>query len=124
MRLPHFRVRTLMVVVGVAALLIWGAMMGSQSYDYLRRASEYGTQERGWRESVADGRLPREFSSQCVAYFAQMARKYRRAMWRPWMPVAPDPHAPGYDQWMEQERRAKKVGADPAAPGVQPSQNK
>ncbi len=32
MRLPHFQVRTLMVVVGVVALLIWGVMIGSRSY--------------------------------------------------------------------------------------------
>ncbi len=29
MRLPRFRVRTLMIAVGVVALLIWGAMMAS-----------------------------------------------------------------------------------------------
>ena len=34
MRLPHFRVRTLMVAVGVVALLTWGAMMGFSSYRY------------------------------------------------------------------------------------------
>ena len=30
-------------------------------------------------------------------------------MWRPWMPVAADPHAPGFDQWKEQASRAKEV---------------
>jgi hypothetical protein len=44
MRLPRFRVPTLMIAVGVVALLIWGAMMASQSYDYYRRAREYGAQ--------------------------------------------------------------------------------
>jgi hypothetical protein len=124
MRLPHFRVRTLMLVVGVVALLIWGAMMGSQSYDYYRRAREYGANEHGWREIAARGRWDARFASECAEYFTQLARKYRRAMWRPWMPVAPDPHAPGYDQWVEQEHRAKEVALDPAAPGVHPSQNK
>ena len=114
MRLPRFRVRTLMVAVAVVALLIWGAMMGSLSYDYYRRARVYSIQERGWRASAARGRLPAEFTSECAEYFAQLTRKYRRAMWRPWLPVPPDPHAPGYDQWVEQERRAKAVASDPA----------
>src|SRR5438270_48941 len=39
-------------------------------------------------------------------------------MWRPWMPVAPDPPAPGYDRWVEQERRAKGVAA--AGPDLAP----
>ncbi len=107
MRLPHFRIRTLMLVVGVVALLIWATMMGTRSYNYYRRAREYDEQERGWRDSNARGRWPVEFGSQCVDYYAQLTRKYHRAMWRPWLPVAPDPHAPGVDQWIEQERRAK-----------------
>ncbi len=36
-----------MIAVGVVALLIWGAMMTSRSYNYYRRAREYGAQERG-----------------------------------------------------------------------------
>jgi len=124
MRLPHFQVRTLMVVVGVVALLIWGVMIGSRSYNYYRRAREYGAEERGWREAAATGHFDARVASECVEYCTQLARKYRRAMWSPWMPVAPDPHAPGYDQWIERERRVKEVAPDPAAPGVHPSRNK
>ena len=124
MRTMRFRVRTLMAAVGVVALLIWGAMMGSRSYDYYKRARFYGSQEYGWRQSAARGRFGADFSSECAEYFAQLTRKYRRAMWRPWVPVAPDPHAPGFDQWMEQERRAKEVALDPPPPGVPPLQGK
>ena len=46
MRLPRFRARTLMIAVGVVALLIWGAMMGTRSYVYYRLARAYGTYER------------------------------------------------------------------------------
>src|SRR4051812_26139698 len=111
MRLPHFRVRTLMLAVLVVALLLWGAMLGSRSYAYYRLAREYGANERGWREIASRTPRPKEkqFHSDCVRYFADLAGKYRRAMWHPWMPVALDPHAPGYDLWLEQERRAKKV---------------
>jgi hypothetical protein len=84
------------------AFLIRGAMMGAQSYNYYRRTREYSANERGWREIAARHSERAEFGSQCAEYYAQLARKYRRAVWRPWMPVAPDP----------------------ATPGVHPSQNK
>jgi hypothetical protein len=115
MRLPRCRVRTLMLAVSAVAVLFWGSMMGARSYDYYRRARFYGEQAYGWREIAARGRFRAEFSAECAEYFAQLTRKYRRAMWRPWMPVASDPHAPGYDQWLEQERRAKEVAPDPLA---------
>jgi hypothetical protein len=91
-----------MVVVAVVALLVWGAMMGLRSYDYYRLARIYGTYERQWREmATRDRGIPTR--TRCIAaiwgrqiaeYYAPLARKYRRAMWRPWMPVAPDPPAP------------------------------
>jgi len=109
MRPPRFRVRTLMLTVAVVALLIWGSTMGARSLDYYRRASFYGTQEYGWRDTATEGRFRAEFCTECAEYFAQLAGKYRHAMWRPWTPVVPDPHAPGYDQWLEQERRAKRL---------------
>src|SRR5947199_6341571 len=84
MRLPRFRVRTLMGVVVVVALLLWGAMMGSRSYDHSRRARIYGEQERGWREIAARKHSLASFAAECAEYYAQLARKYRRAMWRPW----------------------------------------
>jgi hypothetical protein len=83
MRLPRFRVRTLIIAVSAVALLGWGAMMGTQSYDSCRRAREYGAQERGWRETAAGDRGWAQFDSQCAEYYAQLARKHRGAMWRP-----------------------------------------
>ena len=124
MRMPRFQVRTLMVVVSVVAVLIWGAMMGLRSCDYYRRARFYDSQEYGWRDDAAKGHWRADFSSECAEYFAQLTRKYRRAMWHPWMPVAPDPHAPGFDQWLEQVRREKGVAPDPAAYGFHPSRSR
>jgi hypothetical protein len=101
MRLPRFRVRTLMVAVGLVASLIWGAMMGARSYSFGIRARIYDFQERHWREhakrDLARGStqtLAARWGLQTAEYYAPLARKYRRAMWRPWIPVAPDPPAP------------------------------
>jgi hypothetical protein len=118
MRLPRFRVRTLMVLVAALAVLIWGSMMGARSYAFCRLAKEYGANERGWREIADRPNQPggREFRLRCVKYYAQLAGKYRRAMWCPWKPVASDPHAPGYDQWLEQERREKEAAPDRLPP--------
>ena len=97
--LPRFRIRTLMIAVAVVALLIWGALMGTRSYVYYRFARTYGTYERQWREmAVRDRGNPRSVAArwgrQIAEFYAPLARKYRRASWRPWMPVAPDPPAP------------------------------
>jgi len=68
---PRVRVRTLMIAVGLVALLLWGAMMGAKSYDCYRRAREYGVQERGWREIASRNDSPgmEQFHSECVQYF-------------------------------------------------------
>lgn len=102
MRLPQFRLRTLMLVVGLVALLLWVAMMGTRSYAYYKLARAYGTYERQWREMAARDRgiatrsrsVAAVWGPQIAEYYAPLAQKYRRAMWHPWVPVAPDPPAP------------------------------
>ena len=118
-RPPRIRVRSLMVVVAIMACLIWSVMMASRSFVYYQRAREFGEQERGWRRIADRPDQPGgpEFRLRCVNYFASLSAKYHRAMWRPWKSVAPDPHAPGFDEWLEQERRAKRVVPDGLAPG-------
>ena len=107
LRLPHFRVRTLMIAVAVLALLFWVTTMGTRSFICYRLASEYGTYERQWREmAIRDRGIPSRARSSIAAkwgpdiaeFYAPLAEKYRRAMWRPWMPVAPDPPAPVFGQ--------------------------
>ncbi len=98
MHMLRFRIRTLMMAVGVVAALIWGAMMGIRSYDYFKQARFYASQERGWRIMAARGDEKEAFRRECAAYFRDLTRKYRRAMWHPWLPVAPDPYAPGHPE--------------------------
>jgi hypothetical protein len=115
MRQPIFRVRKLMPAVGLAALLVWIAVMGMRSYAAYNRAAGYSNRARGMGEistrRSADPRMA-EFHSWSAKYYAQLAAKHRRAMWRPWLTVAPDPHAPGYDLWVEQERHAKAASTE------------
>lgn len=98
MRLPRLRVRTYMLLVGVVAVLVWAAMMGLRSYDYYRRASIYSLQQRTWRENAQ--RHLRQGNTRTVAarwglqiadHYAPLVRKYRQAMWRPWIPVDSEP---------------------------------
>ena len=51
-RLPRSRVRTLMMAVGVVALLIWVPMMGFRSFVHYSLASRYSFAERVWREEA------------------------------------------------------------------------
>ncbi|HEU5117198.1 MAG TPA: hypothetical protein VFT74_11080 [Isosphaeraceae bacterium] len=120
----RFRLRSLMAAIAVVAVLVWGSLMGWRSCNYYQLANFYGSQEYGWRRTATRGHFPPDFYAQCVEYFAQLTRKYRRAMWHPWERVAPDPHAPGFDQWQEQEERlAKELASAPHAPRLPPPQD-
>ncbi len=98
MRLPRVRVRTYMVLVAVVAVLCSAAPLGWRSYVFYRRATIYSFQERTWRE-MAERDL-REGNTRSVAaqwgvktadHYAPLVRKYRRAMWRPWIAVDEEP---------------------------------
>jgi hypothetical protein len=98
MRLPRLRVRTYMVLVGVVALLICGTTTGVRWYVYYQRARIYSIQERDWREMAhrdlrqGDTRTVAATSGlQTADYYGRLARKYRHAMWRPWIPVESEP---------------------------------
>jgi hypothetical protein len=98
MRLPRLRVRTCMVLVGVVALLIWIAMMGLRSYSYFQLASFYSFQEYHWRanaqEDLAQGKtrtIEARWGIGIADYYKTLERKYRRAMWHPWIAVEYEP---------------------------------
>jgi hypothetical protein len=113
-RALRFRVRALLAAVGLVAVLVWTAMMGFRSCVHHSLASRYSFQERGWREEAAEGRIRREDCLECADFCARMAGKHRRAMWRPWLPVASDPpvYLAGADR-EKQRREAAKSHAEP-----------
>jgi hypothetical protein len=83
MRLPRFRARTLMLAVGIVALLLWGGMLGFRSYIYHSLPREYGRQERFWREhALRDRAIPARTRSiaalwgiEIADYYAPLVRK-------------------------------------------------
>ena len=98
MRLPRLRVRTYMLLVGVVALLIWGTMISVRWYVYYQRVRIYSFQERILRENaqrdLAQGNtrtVDAMYGLQTADYYARLVRKYRRAMWRPWISVEFEP---------------------------------
>ena len=103
-----------MAAVGLMAVLVWAAMMGFRSFVHYSLASSYSFQERGWRKEAAEGRMWREDCLECADFSAQMAGKHRRAMWRPWVAVAPDPPVYVVGSYVEQQRRETATShADP-----------
>ena len=107
MRIPRFSVRSLLIAVGLTAFVIWGGMMVWRSLAYSRLANQYNFQETSWRDT-AEGRNQsgrddakmRAFAAECAAYFAKLTAKYRRATWLPWIPLDPDPYAPGAEEYI------------------------
>jgi hypothetical protein len=91
----RLRLRTLMLAVAAAALLLWAAMMGVRSYVYARRARAFAAQEQAWRQIGARSRGWTKAAAEIADYYALLARKYHRAARSPWRPVGPDPPAPG-----------------------------
>jgi hypothetical protein len=98
MRLPRLRVRTYMLLVGVMALLVWGTMMGRLTYVYYQRARIYSVQARDWEEmahrDIGQGNtrtIAATSGLQAADYYRRLVRKYRRAMWRPWVPIDQEP---------------------------------
>ena len=118
MRLASFRVRTLMVIVGVLDAAHLGRDDGVAVLRLLQAGEVLRTsRKRGWRDPASSRRFDPDFASECAEYNKRLAEKYRRAIWSPWTPVAPDPHAPGYDAFVEWERQAKQAASERAAPG-------
>ena len=105
MRLPRFRVRTLMLGVGVLALLVWGAMMGTRSYHYYRLASFYSFEERA--PSPLGGEARRSFMANLTHHLIAARRR--------------DGGAWGGLRWRERPSRAPRRVSAARQPSRSPS---
>src|SRR4051812_30675658 len=97
MRLPRFRLRTLMIAVAVAGVAMYGARLRSRSHIYAERAEcfEFFEDLYGCGNFWAEMNPEQRRSALRMAEITRaMGRKYRRAARYPWLPVAPDPPPP------------------------------
>ena len=73
-------------------------MIGVRWYTYYRLARIYSFQEHAWRENaqrdLSQGytrTIEARWGLQTADYYARLVRKYRRAIWRPWISVEFEP---------------------------------
>lgn len=118
MRLPRMTTRWLMAAVAIIAVLLFGVVLGRRSWDLRSRAEQHAQEEMRAREYATEAEHVKvgayypngahviyEYPNPNAAversrylaeaeYHAQLKRKYRRAMSRPWFAVPPDPPDP------------------------------
>jgi hypothetical protein len=98
MPLPRFRLRSLLIAVVVAAVVLAAGVWGQRSLAYQRRAAYHRAQLQIWPE------LPYSNDQQYREAFEAMLRrrrwhevmadKYEHAARRPWLTVEPNPPEP------------------------------
>src|SRR5262245_36624811 len=110
MRFPRFRIRTLMIAVVVAGLILGGLEISRRRAMLLALAESHMAEERMHRLSVeaatneaeyeasqrslAGERLWREraeYNAREASRHGQMAKQYLQAARSPWLPAPPDP---------------------------------
>jgi hypothetical protein len=99
MRLPRFRLRTLMIAVAVAAVATGGEVMRRRSVHSRKQARYYADLVRIAPMFHLSREMPPEqawrYRQAQIRWWQQMARKYERAARYPFLSVAPDPPPPG-----------------------------
>lgn len=104
MRLPRFHLRTLLLMVALAALLLAiAAGLGRRRREYLRRAAYHAHEGRYGGDVFGDGVVLRNnpkggkpvmTSLAKIEHHARLAEKYQYAAAHPWLPVTADPPEP------------------------------
>src|SRR5438309_201066 len=110
MRLPRFRLRTLMVAVAGVALAIGAEVLRRRREVFLVKVELYSQEEAVYRQSIeVFSRRPLPVSSlkttmwmipdpdvdrKRAEFLAGLRLKYERAARHPWLSVAPDPTPP------------------------------
>jgi hypothetical protein len=97
MRLPRFRLRTLMLAVALAAILMAVVGVLAARHDHFRSmALSHGRQARRLEKLAANaaGKDREKAILRRFVWHADLHDKYARAAKRPWLPVVPDPPEP------------------------------
>jgi hypothetical protein len=114
MRLPRFRLRTLMIAVVVAALVLVAEVefvrLRQIAHERRQKAAEFANTEKelrgiadGWEACARAGRGPesyRQYHKFSMLYslradrFARLRRRHERAARSPWTHLTPDPPEP------------------------------
>jgi hypothetical protein len=113
MRSPRvrFTVRRVMVAVAVAAVILGTERLAKRRAEYGRQAEHHEATLGILALVRGEGVYPycglgitgiplrydaetAPLHARCVSYHTRMMRKYRRAMWLPWLAAGPDPPLP------------------------------
>jgi hypothetical protein len=106
MRRLNFRLRTLLMAVALAALLLWGGMLAIPSITSAFWANAVAQKRSAYQADVlALERRPAKrltakeaellaFGHRMMEYLARQQARYERAARSPWLPVEPDPPPP------------------------------
>jgi hypothetical protein len=106
MRRLNFRLRTLLMAVALAALLLWGGMLAIRSATYAFFANGVAKKQAAYQADIlamerraAKGLTPKEaaqlaFGHRMMEYLARQQARYERAARSPWLPTKPDPLPP------------------------------
>jgi len=92
MRLPRITTRRLMVLVAVAAIFAFGAVMVRKAREYRHAAARHAIKARIIELEAGPATISKD--RERAAYHSRMKGKYDRAASRPWLPVPPDPPPP------------------------------
>lgn len=110
MRMPRFRVRTMMVGMVGVALALTVARLAQTASERLEVADSYARQANIYRKSAATDEMlllepnaeatrqtkinSMDRYSRLAAYYSDLEAHYRRTARYPWLPVAPAPPEP------------------------------
>jgi hypothetical protein len=93
----RWRLRTLLVAVAVAAVVLWAASVRAgrlRLAEHHSRLSRQLKARAAHRGGPGPAKRARRRAARQAAQHAELARKYERAAARPWLPFAPGPPPP------------------------------
>ena len=97
MHVPRMSTRHWFLVIVVVAAALWAKRLTDRRACYLTRAeveADRADDYANGRACLKDGYAIAGMNERLRDHYSQLARKYRLAANRPWLPIEPDPEAP------------------------------